>query len=311
MRIHLISKIHLQMTTMNRKVPVIKRTLPRTLVQRVRLFTNENKHNNCYSLLFSDEIPTKLISNNNKSSATPLNSELLQQFEAFNLNSSPAPSHHSSASNPKQSQLALDAFADFEDFDLDKPASEITLTAGSKDSRTTMTTTNNNANSNKLNDSFFNAFNDNFNDKLNPMANTKPKTLGNELNNAKLQSSAFDAFAVSSSITTAATVSESKLFDAFNDNFDDSFSNSKPANSTTLDNNFAKFDAFDAHNFSSDFGKTLDDSNANKSKHNGSSSKNNKESHDNKADKFASDYSKPESYDTDLEEALKRSMLDN
>ncbi|XP_034476411.1 epidermal growth factor receptor substrate 15-like 1 isoform X2 [Drosophila innubila] len=263
-----------------------------------------------------DEIPSKQISNNNNSkTATPLNSELLQQFEAFTLNSSPAPSYHSSASNPKQSQLALDAFADFDDFALDKPASEITLTAASKDSRATITTTNNNANANananKLNDSFFNAFNENFNDNFNPMK-TKTKTLGNEQNNAKLQSSAFDAFAVSSSTTTAASVTESKLFDAFNDNFDDSFSNSKPANSTTLDNNFAKFDAFDAHNFSSDFGKTLDDSNANKSKHNGSSSNNkNKESHGIKADKFASDYSKPESYDTDLEEALKRSMLDN
>ncbi|KAM8711783.1 hypothetical protein ACLKA7_012312 [Drosophila subpalustris] len=264
-----------------------------------------------------DEIPSKLISNNNKSkTATPLNSELLQQFEAFNLDSSPVPSHHSSASNPKQSQLGLDAFADFEDFALDKPASELTLTAASKDSRiiTTTATANNNANANtnKLNDSFFNAFNDSFNDNLNPMiTKTKTLALSNEHNNAKLQSSAFDAFSVSSNPTTAASVTESKLFDAFNDNFDDNFSNSKPANSTSLDNNFAKFDAFDAHNFSSDFGKSFDDSNANKSKHNGSPSKKNKEPLGNKTDKFASDYSKPESYDTDLEEALKRSMLDN
>ncbi|XP_060655419.1 epidermal growth factor receptor substrate 15-like 1 isoform X1 [Drosophila nasuta] len=283
--------------------------------------TGSSKKNFSEDFSSEDELPSKTKSK----AATPLNNELLQQFDAFNLNASPAPSHHSTASNPKQSQLALDAFADFDDFVMvDKPAtgnaSELTLTAPSPDSRTTLTSNNNANANNKLNDSFFNAFNDNFNDnQLDPMKtdNNKTKGLLNEPTNPKLQASttAFDAFAVSSSGSTTTTTTESKLFDAFNDNFDDSFSNNKPANSATaLDNNFAKFDAFDAHNFSSDFGQAFDDSNANKSKqHNGNvSSKINKElSQGKKTDKFASDYSKPESYDADLEEALKRSMMDN
>ncbi|XP_064540307.1 epidermal growth factor receptor substrate 15-like 1 isoform X2 [Drosophila montana] len=241
-----------------------------------------------------DELACRPVNNNNKSkTATPLSSELLQQFDAFNLNASPAPSHHSSASQPK----ALDAFADFDDFALEKPPAA-------------RRTTQSNANVNKLNDSFFNAFNDdNFND--NNLDTLKAKT-NNEQIKTKSQVAAFDAFAAVSSATT--TTKDSKLFDAFNDNFEDSFSSNKLTNSTTLDNNFAKFDAFDAHNFSSDFGKSLDDSNANKSKHNGSAAaagKKMKEALGKPADKFAADYSKPESFDADLEEALKRSMLDN
>jgi len=74
-------------------------------------------------------IAAKTLSNivNNNSTkpkvATPLNNDFLQQFDAFNLNSSPAPSHHSSTShhstskpNHQKSQTALDTFADFDDF---------------------------------------------------------------------------------------------------------------------------------------------------------------------------------------------------
>lgn len=162
---------------------------------------------------------------------------------------------------------------------------------------------------NKLNnDSFFNAFNDSFNDNL----IAKPKTVSNlgmeQLNNNKL--AAFDAFAVSSGGGAATVARDTKLFDAFNDNFDDSFgsssSSTKPANSSNaLDNNFAKFDAFDVHNFSSDFGTAFNDSKPTNGKQSG------KESHGKRTDKFSADYSKPESFDADLEEALKRSMLDN
>lgn len=243
---------------------------------------------------------------------------------------SPAPSHQSNASNSKP--LTLDAFADFDDFALDKPAvtrvSDTTLTATSSSSMSTATTTssittittstsNNNAHADKLNDSFFNAFNDSFNDNMDPI-NTKAKVsnLGREqLNNNKL--SAFDAFAVSSggggaTATQAATASkDAKLFDAFNDNFDDSFGSSKPANSTILDNNFAKFDAFDVHNFSSDFGTAFNDSKHNGNNSSASSKASGKESHGKRTDKFSADYSKPESYDADLEEAIKRSMHDN
>lgn len=231
------------------------------------------------------------------------------------MNVSPAPSHHSNASNTKQ-PTTLDAFADFDDFALDKPAgvtnaSDTTLTAASSSfipqataSTTTATTTNNKLN----NDSFFNAFNDSFNDNL----ISKPKTVSNlgmeQLNNNKL--TAFDAFAVSSGGGAATVARDTKLFDAFNDNFDDSFgsssSSTKPANSSsTVDNNFAKFDAFDVHNFSSDFGTAFNDSKPTNGNQSG------KESHGKRTDKFSADYSKPESFDADLEEALKRSMLDN
>lgn len=246
------------------------------------------------------------------------------------MNASPAPSHQSNASNSKP--LTLDAFADFDDFALDKPAvtkiSDTTLTATSSSSMSTATatttritststsTSNNNAHADKLNDSFFNAFNDSFNDNLDPMSTkAKASNLGMEqLNNNKL--SAFDAFAVScgggataAQATTA--VKDSKLFDAFNDNFDDSFGSSKPVNSTISDNNFAKFDAFDVHNFSSDFGTAFNDSKHNGNNSSASSKTSGKESLGKQMDKFSADYSKPESYDADLEEALKRSMLDN
>ncbi|KRG04169.1 uncharacterized protein Dmoj_GI19514, isoform C [Drosophila mojavensis] len=244
-----------------------------------------------------DELPPKTVNNNNKSkTATPLSSELMHQFDAFNLNASPAPSQKSAASNPK----ALDAFADFDDFALEKPAEVGEATKGTTK-----------ANLNKLNDSFFNAFNDNFNDNNFNSISSK----NNEHAKVNSNVSAFDAFAVQSTTATTTKKSDAKLFDAFNDNFEDSFGSVKPANSTTLDTNFAKFDAFDVHNFSNDFGKSLNDSNANKGKLNGSGSgttKKNQESLTKKNnEKFAADYSKPESYDADLEEALKRSILDN
>ncbi|XP_032591346.1 epidermal growth factor receptor substrate 15-like 1 isoform X2 [Drosophila grimshawi] len=250
-----------------------------------------------------DELAARPFNNNNKSkTATPLDSQLMQQFDGFNLNASPAMSHHSNASIPKQS---LDAFADFDDFAPSKvvTATDTTITQSSRKPPS-------NANVNKLNDSFFKAFNDNFNDNNLDSIKNKPQEQLSTIS----QSAAFDAFAVTGGGSSSAT--ESKLFDAFNDNFEDSFGHKKQANSTTLDNNFAKFDAFDAHNFSNNFGNSFDDSNANKSKskHNGGGTTGGKERKEPLAkitDKFEADYSKAESYDADLEEALKRSMLDN
>ncbi|XP_043645664.1 epidermal growth factor receptor substrate 15-like 1 isoform X2 [Drosophila teissieri] len=222
---------------------------------------------------------TKTLSNivNNNSSkpkaATPLNNDLLQQFDAFNLNSSPAPSHHSntsyhSNSNSKpnhQSQTALDAFADFDDF-----AATLATTGGSGAGSTATTTSNT-----KLNNSFFDAFNDNF---------------------SVNQNSSVPTGVVKPNDQTA------KAFDAFNDNFEDHFKAESNAN-------FAKFDGFEAHNFSSDFGNTSFGTTG-KEKQNGQADKT-VQSKEPVKDKFAADYSKPESFDTDLEEALKRSVLDN
>ncbi|XP_022228793.2 epidermal growth factor receptor substrate 15-like 1 isoform X2 [Drosophila obscura] len=208
---------------------------------------------------------------------TPLNNDIMQQFDAFNLNASPAPSsHHSNASqNHKKSQTALDAFADFDDFG-----------SGTAGTTTTTTTTM----TKKLNDSFFDAFNDNFklNDNTTTATGSTLTTVTKAMASEQISGNrtAFDAFAVSS--------------DAFNDNFEDSFGGSKPTNSTQLDNNFAKFEAFDVHNFSSDFGKGFPEG-----KQNGGTKK------EQTKDRYAADYSKPESFDADLEEALKRSVLDN
>ncbi|KAH8346391.1 hypothetical protein KR084_010489 [Drosophila pseudotakahashii] len=216
------------------------------------------------------------IVNNNSSkpkAATPLNNDILQQFDAFNLNSSPAPSHHSSTShhsnskpNHQKSQTALDTFADFDDF-----AATMAATGGA----TTTVTSNT-----KLNDSFFDAFNDNF--------------------------------SVSQNLSVAPGVvvanDQKKAFDAFNDNFEDHFKMGQ-------EKNFAKFEAFEAHNFSSDFGNSSFEATTKgqgKEKQNGEVAKMKDPSKDPGAkDKFAADYSKPESFDADLEEALKRSVLDN
>ncbi|XP_017070232.2 epidermal growth factor receptor substrate 15-like 1 isoform X2 [Drosophila eugracilis] len=218
---------------------------------------------------------SNIVNNNNikAKATTPLNNDLLQQFDAFNLNSSPAPSHHSNTSHhsnskPNQnqkSQEALDAFADFGDF-----AAKLATTGGSGTGTTTTTTSNT-----KLNDSFFDAFNDNFS--------------VNE----------------TSSVTTGVVrpndqKAQAKAFDAFNDNFEDDF---KPGH------NFAKFEAFEAHNFSSDFGNSSFETTG-KDKQNGQVAKKDQNKELAK-DKFAADYSKPESFDADLEEALKRSVMDN
>ncbi|KAH8283489.1 hypothetical protein KR018_004142 [Drosophila ironensis] len=201
---------------------------------------------------------------------TPLNNDLLQELDAFNLNSSPVPSQRSTSSTSKSGpshkkpETALDAFADFDDF-----ASTGTLTTAATPSNM------------KLNDSFFDAFNDNFGGNQN-----------------------------STTVANAAVIKpidqKAKAFDAFNDNaFEDSF---RVSNSTQLDNqNFAKFEAFDTHNFSSDFGNSSFGIGG-KEKKNGKKEPAGKQP---TKDKFAADYSKPESFDADLEEALKRSMLDN
>lgn len=221
------------------------------------------------------------IMNNNNSSKpkvhTPLSNDLLQQFDAFNLNSSPAPSHHSNTSshhsgskpNHQKSQTALDAFADFDDFAATAGTGTRTGTETGFGASTKSITTSNT----KLNDSFFDAFNDNFGANQN---------------------------------LTAASMGTTKPNDqkaAFNDNFEDNF---KVGNASgQLDNhNFAKFDAFEAHNFSNDFGNSSFGE-----KQNGHNGKAKKEPPS--KDKFEADYSKPESFDADLEEALKRSMVDN
>ncbi|KAH8375470.1 hypothetical protein KR200_008230 [Drosophila serrata] len=225
---------------------------------------------------------SNIMNNNNNSKPkahTPLNNDLLQQFDAFNLNSSPAPSHHSTTSSHhsstkphnQKSQTALDAFADFDDFAATAGTGTgigIGKGAGTGKSITTSNT--------KLNDSFFDAFNDNFGVNQNPTV---------------------------ASMGTITKPSDQKA--AFNDNFDDNF---KVGNSSSqLDNhNFAKFDAFEAHNFSNDFGNSSFGSSA-KEKQNGHS----KAKKEPSKDKFEADYSKPESFDADLEEALKRSMVDN
>ncbi|KAH8314480.1 hypothetical protein KR059_009616 [Drosophila kikkawai] len=215
------------------------------------------------------------IANNNNSikpkAHTPLQNDLLAQFDAFNLNSSPAPSHHSntsshhSSSKPhrQKSQTALDAFADFDDF-----AATAGTGAGLGSGTGTKSITTSNT---KLNDSFFDAFNDNFGGNQN-----------------------------STAASIGATTKPSDQKAAFNDNFDDNF---KVGHSQLDNHNFAKFDAFEAHNFSSDFGN----SSFGKEKQNGHS----KAKKEPSKDKFEADYSKPESFDADLEEALKRSMVDN
>ncbi|XP_032572016.1 epidermal growth factor receptor substrate 15-like 1 isoform X2 [Drosophila sechellia] len=239
----------------------------------------DHKRNFAEDFSSGDEMgaPAKTLSNivNNNSSkpkaATPLNNNLMQQFDAFNLNSSPAPSHHSSTSyhsNSKpnhHSQTALDAFADFDDF------AATLATTGESGAGTTATTTVNT----KLNNSFFDAFNDNF---------------------SVVQISSVPTGVVRPNDQTA------KAFDAFNDNFEDHFKTSPNAN-------FAKFDGFEAHNFSSDFGNTSFGTTG-KEKQNGQVDKK-LQSKEPVKDKFAADYSKPESFDADLEEALKRSVLDN
>nr|XP_016928838.1 epidermal growth factor receptor substrate 15-like 1 isoform X4 [Drosophila suzukii] len=243
----------------------------------------EQKKNFAEDFSSDDEmgIAAKTLSNivNNNSSkpkvATPLNNDFLQQFDAFNLNSSPAPSHHSSTShhstskpNHQKSQMALDTFADFDDF-----AATGGLGSGSGSVLGTTTTATSNT---KLNDSFFDAFNDNFSVSQN-------------------------------AVVATGLVDQKKAFDAFNDNFEDHFK--------TGNDNFAKFEAFEAHNFSSDFGNTSFEATTAKGKakeqQNGQVAKKKDHGKEPVKDKFAADYSKPESFDADLEEALKRSVLDN
>ncbi|XP_017120183.1 epidermal growth factor receptor substrate 15-like 1 isoform X4 [Drosophila elegans] len=249
--------------------------------------TDEKKKNN-FAEDFSSEdemgaaaknLSNMLNNNNGKpKAATPLNHDLLQQFDAFNLNSSPAPSYHSTTShhsnstpNPQKSQTALDAFADFDDF----PATLATNAgsgSGPGSGKTIAATTTSNT---KLNDSFFDAFNDNFGVGQNSSVTTGLTSKPNEQK------------------------ATAKAFDAFNDNFEDHFK---------MGHNFAQFES---HNFSSDFGSTSFEATG-KEKQNGQvKAKMDPDKKPLAKDKFAADYSKPESFDADLEEALKRSVLDN
>nr|XP_017100875.2 epidermal growth factor receptor substrate 15-like 1 isoform X2 [Drosophila bipectinata] len=111
------------------------------------------------------------------------------------------------------------------------------------------------------------------------------------------------------------------FFDAFNDNFGEDLSSTTVTNATVKkledektpssiqlgNQNFAEFEAFVEHNFSSDFANTSLGSSMNEKQHT------NKEtiSKVSAKEKYDADYSKPESFDTDLEKALKRSMLEN
>ncbi|KPU73483.1 uncharacterized protein Dana_GF14485, isoform B [Drosophila ananassae] len=218
--------------------------------------------------------------NNNPSklqAATSLINDQLNQFDAFNLNSSPLPRPSStsskSESNPihKTSQSAVDKFADFDDFE---------ALAGTENGASTKPSTTTIKNTGP-NDSFFDAFNANFGENL------------------------------SSTTVTNANVKKpddqkAKDFDDSNDNwFKDSLATS---HSIQLGNqDFAKFEEFGEHNFSSDFANTSLGSSMNE--------KQNKvkeiNSNGSAKEKFAADYSKPESFDADLAQALKRSMLEN
>ncbi|XP_054736827.1 epidermal growth factor receptor substrate 15-like 1 isoform X3 [Anastrepha obliqua] len=183
-----------------------------------------------------------------------------------------------------------------------------------------------NANTGKSNANVFDAFGDN-----------------------KTNLDAFDAFGASKSVAATtlestgnlAITKSSKMFDEFNDNtFEDDFFKTKDKNAnatnfdtelTTKENNFAKFDAFgDSHNFTNDFATALNNSINLINNEDSKSSKvvtgatslmkvqnlttlskvSNPEVETKVSEKFAADYSKADTFELDLQEALKRSVLD-
>lgn len=137
---------------------------------------------------------------------------------------------------------------------------------------TAQTTTTNNIKNNNNNDSFFDAFNDNFNSNLKTTSTNK-----------------FDAFgdAFSTATTIATKSSGYKVFDENENGFEDDFFKMKLSdkNNGTSSVNSKKSKKSSQNNVNSAVGEKI-------------------------ADKFADDYSKTDSFDADLAEALKRSMAE-
>ncbi|XP_017105735.2 epidermal growth factor receptor substrate 15-like 1 isoform X1 [Drosophila bipectinata] len=226
----------------------------------------------------SKSYDTNLNNNNptNLQVATPPNNDQNKQTGSFNLDLGALPLQNTISSNSefnpirKTAQSAVDEFADFDDFEA--------LACTKNGASTKTTTTDKNMG---LNDSFFDAFNENFGHSL--------------------------------SSTRVTNASEKKLEDPkamdYNDCNENWFKDKlQTSNSIQLGNqNFAKFEEFEEHNFSSDFANTSLGSsvNENQNKRKETNSKGSAK------EKFAADYSKPECFDADLEQALRRSMLEN
>ncbi|KAH8339721.1 hypothetical protein KR074_012216 [Drosophila pseudoananassae] len=219
------------------------------------------------------------LKNNNRSklqAATLLLNDQLNQFDAFNLNSNPLPSPNShssnSESNPtrKYSLSEVYVFADFDDL------KTLACIGNGRNTKKCVTIKNTGPS-----DSFFDAFNDNFGENL--------------------------------SSTTATNAKVKKLEEKaprYNDCYKNKFEEGLPTSSSSIqlgNKNFAEFEAFVEHNFSSDFANTSLEGSVNEKQHK------NKETTSKVSAKeiFDAEYSKPESFDTDLEKALKRSMLEN
>ncbi|KAH8329473.1 hypothetical protein KR074_011523 [Drosophila pseudoananassae] len=208
--------------------------------------------------------------------AAPPNFDQDKQNGSFNLDLGALPPQNTISSNSefspkhKTGQSAVDEFADFDDFEA--------LACTKNEASTITTTTNKNMG---LNNSFFDAFNENFGHNL--------------------------------SSTRVTNAPEKKLEDPKAKNYNDCNENwfkdkLQTSNSIQLGHqNFAKFEEFEEHNFSSDFANTSigNSVNENQNKRKESDSKGSAK------EKFAAHYSKPESFDADLEQALRRSMLEN
>ncbi|KAL9920789.1 epidermal growth factor receptor pathway substrate 15 isoform 1-T1 [Glossina fuscipes fuscipes] len=310
--------------------------------------------------------------------------ELIDQFDAFNMNPSPVPSYDSIRS---KSVIALpiattatttatatatrtritsgtnsvfDNFADFEGFSIK-----------STSAMDPSTTIKNRWTDNQTSDSFFDAFNDNFDTKslqsLDANSNQKKNStkslnafddafgLMGEMSSGKIQITNFDAFG--DNFNKKSQQVAPALFDAFNDNNfeDDFFTTSKDISKAAIkdknlnftlnnkinsafsiknDDKFAKFDDFELCNNDSDMASadTPTPTNLNNSQKCSTSKmfdnlikvqnrtmltkisnldKINAEANGAKlSEKFADDYSKPETFDDDIQEAIKRSMLD-
>lgn len=313
--------------------------------------------------------------------------ELINQFDAFNMNPSPVPSYDSAKSNlitqtnnqksksvtplsiattatrtriTSGTASVFDNFADFEGFSIKSTSAMDPSTA-----------VKNRWADNQTSDSFFDAFNDNFDTKslqsLDANSNQKKNStkslnafddafgLTGEMSSGKIQTINFDAFG--DNFNRNPQQVSPALFEAFNDNNfeDDFFTTSKDISKTTIkdknlnftlnnkinsafsiknDDKFAKFDEFEMCNNDSDMASvdTPTPTNLNNSQKCSTSKifdnlikvqnrttltkisnldKTNAEANGAKLpEKFADDYSKPETFDDDLQEAIKRSMLD-
>ncbi|XP_036330466.1 epidermal growth factor receptor substrate 15-like 1 isoform X2 [Rhagoletis pomonella] len=244
--------------------------------------SDDDKTKTTSTVLVTGTINSQVMGASNKST-TPLSAEFLDRFDAFNLNSSPAPSQHSSTSggltglgvsvgaqssisssskNSKSATPPLETagfaraessslfydFANFDAFGAQKPQTTGTMSAlgeleAAFKSNTTLESKPN------ANDSFFDAFNDNFDKNSNPVAKTKSNT-------SKANANIFDAFG------------DSKTnFDPF-----DAFGSSKGGDASTLPSkgnsavtkSSKVFDDFNDNTFEDEFFKTKDN-NANAS----------------------------------------------